>query len=110
MVESGQVDIALSKLSKTLDRNERVSFTNTYIKLFKVLMINRLQEAKIATDSTDPFVKLNRSGVSFGTPQNSSFQEFTRREFPNVDVKLYGPRAELFNDLYDGKITAAYMD
>src|SRR5262245_39891676 len=53
-VATGQADIAISFLSRTLHRAMKVNFTEPYLQVKKTLLVNRLQIAQLDWENRVP--------------------------------------------------------
>ncbi len=109
MVFSRQADVAVSYLSKTLERAKKVLFTDAYITLYQTLAINRLQAAQRKWGNR-PLEFLNDKKVTIGTLKGSSYITFAREYFPLAVIAPYDNIGSAFNDARDGKIMAAFFD
>jgi ABC-type amino acid transport substrate-binding protein len=109
MVFSGEADVGISYLSKTLERAKKVVFTDAYITLYQTLVVNRLQAAQRKWGS-DPLEFLNDKEVKIGTLKESSYITFARELFPQAGVVTYDSIDNAFEDARQGKIAAAFFD
>jgi len=106
LVVNKEADIALSKLSLTMQRAELARFTQPYIILRQALLINRLEYAKIESKIKSK----NGSKISIGVVNNSSYVNFAAANFPNAEIKKYENWTETVNALFEGKVMAIYRD
>lgn len=111
-VSSGYVDVGISKLSITLDRAQRVLFSDPYLHFQKALLVNRIQLAELAKEGEFPDVLtlLQQSGTQIGIVQGTSYVGFTRELFPMQDQVAYGSTSELFDRVRQGEVIAAVYD
>ena len=109
VVFSGEADVAISYLSKTLERAKKVLFTDTYTTLYQTLVVNRLQAAQRKLGS-DPMKFLNDKKVKIGTLKESSYITFAQELFPQAGVVAYDNIDDAFDDAREGKIQAAFFD
>jgi ABC-type amino acid transport substrate-binding protein len=110
LVAQGEADMAISKLSITLPRTQRVQFTQPYITLGQGLLINRVQLAATKQQDGDPLVVLNTSGQRLGAVQGTSYVDFARRLFLSAEIVLYPTREATFAAVEKGEITAVVYD
>jgi ABC-type amino acid transport substrate-binding protein len=104
-----EVDIALSKLSRTVKRAEMVRFTRPYITFRQALLFNRLELAKVSSEENLPmFVK--RFSGSIGILKNTSYAEYAELNFPNAAIKPYDTWGECLDALFAGDVLAVYRD
>ncbi len=117
-VIAGRADVAISKLSQTLARAQRVIFTKPYITFRHALMLNRLKLARFTSeDNLVSFLKkLREPGVSFPEPftigviEKSSYVGFCARYFPNAKVIEYPNWDAAKKAAFDGEVIAIYRD
>nr|WP_246257020.1 ABC transporter substrate-binding protein [Pararobbsia alpina] len=109
LLASGQADIAISKLSRTLPRAELISFSVPYVQLHRALLLNRLKFAELAHDRSVPEVIRTYDGT-IGVVVNSSYADYVVSNFPHAKVVGYRSWDELVKALNAGDITAAYRD
>ena len=104
-----EVDVALSKLSRTLRRASLVRFTNPYITFRQALLVNRLELAKITTEENLPVFIKNYKG-SLAVIKNSSYVGYAASNFPDAVIKTYDTWAQCVTALFSGEILAVYRD
>jgi ABC-type amino acid transport substrate-binding protein len=108
-VVNKEVDIALSKLSRTINRAAMVRFTHPYITFRQALLFNRLELAKVTTEENLPmFVK--RFTGSVAIIKNSSYIGYAGANFPDATVKTYDTWGECVDALFAGEVLAVYRD
>lgn len=103
-------DIAVSMLSRTLDRAMHVRFTEPYVKLSQGILINRLQAAKLKIENSRQIETMNREGIKIGVEAGTSYLEFARDLFPKATIVSYGDLDKLVDDILENKILAGYFD
>ncbi|MFW5640928.1 MAG: transporter substrate-binding domain-containing protein, partial [Thermodesulfobacteriota bacterium] len=85
LVVEGKADIAVSKLSRTLDRAKVIRYTEPYIVFRQGLLINRLGLAKKTQRMSEyEFIK-NFTG-KLGVIQASSYVGYARENFPTAEI------------------------
>ena len=105
-VARGQADIAISKLSVTLERAQYVRFTRPYVVLGVGMVVNRLQEAKIG--SKIPLLNLcNRPGIRIGVWKGTSWETYARELFPRAEIRQYNTFNEMFRAVAGKDLFAA---
>jgi polar amino acid transport system substrate-binding protein len=109
LLASGQADIAISKLSRTLPRAEIISFSIPYVQLHRALLLNRVKFAQLAHGRSVPEVIRNYDGT-IGVVVNSSYADYVVSNFPNAKVIGYRSWDDLLKALNAGDVTAAYRD
>lgn len=109
IVDSGQADLGVSKLSQTLARAKMVSFSRPYLTLRHGLLINRLQLAKALKDKdTVNFLK-NFEG-KIGVIKGSSYVGFTKEKFPQAQIVEFTTWEDVIEAAINGDVLAAYRD
>jgi ABC-type amino acid transport substrate-binding protein len=108
-VVNKEVDIALSKLSRTMRRSELVRFTTPYITFRQALLINRLEYAKVGTEAQLPHFIKNYNGA-LGVIANSSYQNYALTNFPNAEIKTFDDWGKTVDALFNGEVLAVYRD
>ncbi len=106
LVAAGDADLAISKLSITLGRSQRVRFSKPYMTVYQTLLINRLAAPK----QNDPFTALDRPQVRVGALEGSSYIGYAEREFPAAQVVPHGDFAEMMLDVTENRLEAAFVD
>jgi polar amino acid transport system substrate-binding protein len=109
LLASGQADIAISKLSRTLPRAELISFSSPYVTLHRALLINRVKFAQLAHGRLVPDVIRAYDGT-IGVVANSSYSDYVLANFPHAKVLSYPTWNALLSALNVGDVTAAYRD
>lgn len=109
-VARGEADIAISKLSITLPRAMKVSYTNPYLVLRQTLLINRLQLAAMQSKEEDLLETIVQSKSSVGVKANTSYVAYANELFPNANVIEYDDNDHLMEAAVNGEIFAAFYD
>lgn len=104
VVESGKADIAISGLSVTPVRNERVMFTAPYFVTGKGVLSNKplVKNAKEGT--------ANEGNVTIAVVDNSSSLEYAVKHYPHVHVLKTKNLLESREALYTGKVDGLLAD
>lgn len=107
MVNEKKVDIAISLITPTLYRAERVRFTTPYLYLTQALLYNRLAAAKYKL--ADPANQVNKiPGIKIGVLKASAYEDFAEENFPNATIVSYDNLADGMQDVVKGKIFAVF--
>jgi ABC-type amino acid transport substrate-binding protein len=104
-----EADIALSKLSRTMRRAERVRYTNSYIEFRQALLVNRLEFAKIGPEENLPAFIRNFKG-RLGVIKNSSYANYATMNFPDAIIETFDSWNATVDALFEGKVLAIYRD
>jgi ABC-type amino acid transport substrate-binding protein len=105
-VAAGEADLAVSKLSNTLARAQRVRFSNAYLTVYQALLVNRLS----SPTRGDPFEALDTSGVVVGALGGSSYVGYGESLFPQAEVRSFDDFEAMMSNVVGGRIDAALMD
>ena len=108
-VAQGRADIAISKLSRTLQRARRVRFSRPYLTLRHALALNRLWLARAAKGRDIAAVVKGFTG-RIGVLGQTSFVDYAHRIFPDARVVEFSSWDEVVAALVRGDIAAAYRD
>ncbi len=109
MVVRKEADVAISKLSKTLKRSEKVLFTDPYIILRQGLLVDRLKLTRISDDE-DPVEFIVNMRGDIGVVASTSYEDFARRMFPKATIKEFSTWEDVISALEKGDILAAFRD
>ena len=88
MVARGDADIAVSYLSRTIERGKKVSFSMPYIILHPTLLVNRLKLLRLEPGE-NPGKYLHSPDALIGVERGSSYVAFARDMFPEARVVQY---------------------
>jgi polar amino acid transport system substrate-binding protein len=105
-VARGQADVAISKLSITLERAQYVRFTKPYVVLGVGMVVNRLLEAK-AGSKISLWDLCNRPGTRIGVWKGTSSETYARELFPRAEIRSYNTFDELFQAVAGKELFAA---
>lgn len=108
-IRSKRNDLAVSKLSRTLNRAQKVSFSNTYLTLRHTVLVNRLKFSA-NKNSGSALEKLNHPSVKVGVHAHSSFVEFAQRDFHRATLVQIETKSQLFEALKNGKVDFVLTD
>lgn len=110
LVARHEADLAISRLSETLDRAARVRFSRPYLVLHQALLFNRLRIAQIA-QGRDPVELVGELDAAVGVVGGAGDVESARHLLPHARLREY-PRwePELIDALLRGEVVAAYRD
>lgn len=113
LVVEKKVDLALSKISVTPNRAQRVLFSEPYIKLKQAVLINRMQLSQFKSDKaseTDSVQLLKSREVKIGVVAGTSYVEFARENFQAATIIPYETKDTMFKAVQQGEILAAFYD
>jgi polar amino acid transport system substrate-binding protein len=104
-----KADLAISKISRTLKRSQRVRFSQPYLRMRQGLLVNRLQLAQQAQGRTMEETIRNLKG-KVGVLRNSSYVGFLKQKFPQATIVEFPTWSAIVDAVVQGDILAAYRD
>ncbi len=110
LVARHEADLAISRLSETLERAMRVRFSRPYLVLHQALLLNRLRFAQIA-EGREPIDVVRGGDTAVAVVSGTAYVDYARRLLPRARLREY-PRWEpdLIDAVLHGEIAAAYGD
>jgi len=109
VVARGDADLGVSKLSRTLARAQKISFTQPYLRLNHAFILNRVKFAEYAKGRSVPSAIRDFRGT-LGVIANSSFADYAGRYFPLAELRAYPTWGDLLRAVSKGEVIAAYRD
>lgn len=106
-IANGEADLAISTLSRTLDRAKMVRFSEPYLEMKHAMAINRARLAELALRKDPRHVIQNFPG-SIGVRANSSYMGFAKTHFPNAKIVGYPSWAEAIAAAIRGDVDVLY--
>ena len=110
LVESGIVDIAISKLSRTLVRSRRVLFSEPYIIFRQGLLINRVQLARVSSSDVETKEIIRKLSAKLGVIANSSYERYALTNFPQAEIVPLENWNAALQALENSEVFAIYRD
>ena len=104
---NGKTDIAVSNLSITLDRAQKVLYTQSYIDLKMSAFVNQLSVDKLKSING---LDLNKKGVKIGVLANSSYEKFSRDLFPAAEIISFSEWEVILENVKNKSVDAAFYD
>ena len=104
-----EADIAISKLSRTLNRAQRVRFSRPYVTMRQGLLVNRLQLAQ-QSEGNQIIEAIRNFNGNVGVIQGSSYVGFIKQKFPKATIQEYPIWDDIVEAVVNGDIQAAYRD
>lgn len=102
-------DLAISKLSRTLNRAKLVRFTQPYVTMRQGLLVNRLQIAQQANGRNIAEVIRSLEG-KVGVIQGSSYVGFLQKKFPKAEIVEFPSWSAAIDAVIRGEVLATYRD
>lgn len=109
VVARGEADVAICKLSRTLTRARTTLFSDPYLVLRHVLLLNRMRFAELSKGQ-EPASVIRQFRGSIGIIANSSYADFARQDFPLAKIVEFPGWQEVVSALKRGELDAAYRD
>lgn len=109
LVSAGKADLAVSKLSRTLSRSRFIKFSSPYMTFKQGLLFNRLQLAKVSSESEIHKFVRNYKGT-IGVIANSSYANYAKDNFPEAKIKEYPTWDAAVQALTNGEVLSLYRD
>lgn len=106
---SGQVDLAIGKLSRTLQRGRSILYSRPYAMLHQGLLANRLNLARITQGKPPEQIIRDFSG-DLGVIEGSSFAAYAATTFPHATIKRFAGWNTVIDAIRTGTIDLAYRD
>ncbi|OQX24789.1 MAG: hypothetical protein BWK80_18935 [Desulfobacteraceae bacterium IS3] len=105
-----EADVAITLLSRTLERAKKVRFTRPYIILRQGLLISRIRIAQRERQLTLMEI-LNDSGSEIGVKAGTSYVAFAKQRFPRAVVREYPEwDPDIIAAVLKGDVIAAFHD
>ena len=109
-VVEGKADLGISNLSITLDRAQKINYSDPYATLQKSIILNQKTFSDLKKSDTESFRSFFRSGVKLGVVRGGSYVEFAQEEFPEAKLVLYDTWSKLLKDLDKGILGGGFWD
>ncbi|GAB6174409.1 amino acid ABC transporter substrate-binding protein [Paradesulfitobacterium aromaticivorans] len=111
-VAAGQADVAVSKLSVTLNRAQRVSFTCPYVVFQQALLVNRLKLAALQSQhpDKDPLQLILGTTDNIAVRTATSYVDYARQTFPDAGIIQVDGADGIMQAANQGEVLAAYYD
>lgn len=106
---SGQADLAIGKLSRTLQRGRSILYSRPYAMLHQGLLANRLNLARIAQGKPPEQIIRDFSG-DLGVIEGSSFATYATATFPHAQIRRFAGWNTVIDAIRNGTIDMAYRD
>jgi len=105
----GDVDVVISKLSRTLERQKVVVFTKPYLQLRQALIVNRIAAVKLKIEEY-PLDYLKTATVKIGALAGTSFVQYAAEMFPRAQIRQFATWGEAVQAVRTGEVVAALYD
>ncbi len=111
-VANGKADIAISLLSITLARAEKVRYSDPYLVLHPTLLLNRLTVSKYLKDGSMDAVEILQKvkGLKIAEPKGNSYVDIAKNIFPNATIVIKENWDEVMNAVYNGLVDVVIRD
>ncbi len=109
IIAARDADLAIARLSETLDRALRVRFSRPYLVLRQALLLNRLRFAQTAR-GRDPLLVVQESDAPTAVIAGSAYVEYAKRLLPRARLREFGDWTAMIAAVQRGDVVAAYGD
>lgn len=106
---SGEADLAIGKLSRTLQRGRSILYSRPYAMLHQGLLANRVNLARI-TQGTPPEQIIRDFSGDLGVIEGSSFATYAAATFPHAKIRRFAGWNTVIDAIRNGTIDLAYRD
>ncbi|MBZ9814365.1 substrate-binding periplasmic protein [Mesorhizobium sp. CA7] len=106
---SGQADLAIGKLSRTLRRGRSILYSRPYAMLHQGLLANRVNLARITQGKPAEQIIRDFSG-DLGVIEGSSFATYAAATFPHATIQRFAGWNMVIDAIRNGTIDLAYRD
>lgn len=106
-----EVDIAIGKLSTTINRLKKLHASPNYIRFKQALLIDRTQLLALGGKDAESIQKLLKTEpISIGVIGKSSYEQYAKQNFPNAEVIGFPGWTEATEALATGQVFSIYRD
>lgn len=106
---SGEADLAIGKLSRTLQRGRSILYSRPYAMLHQGLLANRVNLARI-TQGRPPEQVIRDFSGELGVIEGSSFATYAATTFPHATIQRFAGWNTVIDAIRNGTIDLAYRD
>ncbi|CDX11579.1 Extracellular solute-binding protein family 3 [Mesorhizobium plurifarium] len=106
---SGEADLAIGKLSRTLQRGRSILYSRPYAMLHQGLLANRVNLARITQGKPPEQIIRDFSG-DLGVIEGSSFATYAAATFPHATIQRFAGWNTVIDAIRNGTIDLAYRD
>lgn len=106
---SGEADLAIGKLSRTLQRGRSILYSRPYAMLHQGLLANRVNLARITQGKPPEQIIRDFSG-ELGVIEGSSFATYAATTFPHATIQRFAGWNTVIDAIRNGTIDLAYRD
>lgn len=104
-----QADVVISAFSRSVKRALSLRFTEPYVRLGRVLFVNRTATVGLL-DGKGDYRSLDRADVTIGANEGGVYADLAHELFPNAEVRLYKTHRDGATDMLAGKLHAYLCD
>jgi ABC-type amino acid transport substrate-binding protein len=111
LVYTNQADVAISKLTVTLERATQGLFSQPYLVMRDALLLNRLQLAQRGLQTQDELVNdIRQFSGRLGVITQTAHARIARQRFPQAEIVEYPRWSEVVTAVEQGEVLAAFRD
>jgi len=105
----GEVDLVISKFSRTFERAKRIRYTTPYVNFRQALLVNRVAAVQRDIEKY-PMDYLRDAKFKIGVKAKTSYVEYARLMFKNAEIVEFKEWSEVVKSVSKGEILAAFYD
>ena len=110
LVAGKKVDLAISDISVTLDRAERVLFSDPYLILHPTLIVNRVTAEDYSFPVPDPLEEIRFTAEKIGVEKGTAYVGYAERIFKKAGIVEYDDWQSGMEALLRGGLIAVLRD
>ena len=104
-----EADLAIARLSETLEAAMKVRFTRPYLVLSEALLLNRPRFARQA-QGREPLAVAQEPGAEIAVAAGTAYADYARRLLPRARIRRFASWDEAVGAVLKGDVLAAYGD
>ena len=104
---SGEADIIIAAMTRTVERGLKVSFTSPYFEVSQAALVSR----ELTTPDSDSYFDLvDIKGLTIGVKANTTHERFARKLFPTSAIRVYPTAESAAQGVVKGEVNAMVAD
>lgn len=104
---SGEADIIIAAMTRTVERGLKVSFTTPYFEVSQAALVTR---ELVTPDSDSYFDLVDIKGLTLGVKADTTHERFARELFPTSAIRVYPTAESAATGLVKGEVNAMVAD
>ncbi len=106
---TGKSHIAVSKIKRILDDSLYLSYSQPYLKIGYILLIDRIKLAKYKKHGDYKDILLDEKSL-ISTLNNNIYKDYLKNYFPDNPIRVFNDKNDLINELLNGESIALFLD